>query len=284
MKLSLPDSFNYTRDMKKHIYPEIFLFEKDIAQNVYVSKNNFKNFKLHSHDFCELEFFIEGNGVCEINGKEYPFQKGDISFSTPLDIHGYKGNCKVKTLTVHFRLANLNQIFSGISNIKAGLIKSTEEIRNAFNILIAQNSMEVFSNLLCEKVLETILILLLQKVKTPQRNVLSKEISSAVEYININFRKNINLKGVSEYVGYSQEHFSRQFKKYTGAGFSDYLTELRLTYAKHLLNKQEMTITQICYESGFGCMQSFRRAFKKKYGASPKMFQNQKMFPIHQEM
>ena len=270
--------------MKKHIYPEMILFEKDIAQNVYISKNNFKNYELHNHDFYELEFFVEGNGLCEINGKEYSFRKGDISFVTPLDIHGYKGDDNIKTITIHFRLANLNQIFSSVSNIKAGLIKSTEEIRNAFNILITQNSMDTFYNLLCEKVLETILILLLQKVKTPQRNALPKEILAAVEYINLNFKKNINLNVISKYAGYSQEHFSRQFKKYMGIGFSDYLTELQLTYAKHLLNKQEMTITQICYECGFGCVQSFRRAFKKKYGVSPKMFQNQKMFSLHQDM
>ena len=97
--------------MKKHIYPEMILFEKDIAQNVYISKNNFKNYELHSHDFYELEFFVEGNGLCEINGKEYSFRKGDISFVTPLDIHGYKGDDNVKTITIHFRLANLNQIF-----------------------------------------------------------------------------------------------------------------------------------------------------------------------------
>ena len=144
--------------------------------------------------------------------------------------------------------------------------------------------MDTFYNLLCEKVLETILILLLQKVKTPQRNALPKEILAAVEYINLNFKKNINLNVISKYAGYSQEHFSRQFTKYMGIGFSDYLTELQLTYAKHLLNKQEMTITQICYECGFGCVQSFRRAFKKKYGVSPKMFQNQKMFSLHQDM
>jgi len=284
IKTTSSDILNYIHDMKKHIYPEMILFEKDIAQNVYISKNKFKNYELHSHDFYELEFFIEGNGVCEINGKEYSFQEGDISFSTPLDIHGYKSNCSVKTLTVHFRLANMSPVFYRITGIKSGLIKSTEEIKNAFSILISSHSMDAFSNLLCEKVLEAILLLLLQNFRPAQHNVLMKEIYSAVEYINLNFKKDINLKTVSEYIGYSQEHFSRQFKKYTGTGFFDYLTELRLTYAKHLLNKREMTITQICYESGFGCMQSFRRAFKKKYGASPKMFQNQKMFPIHQEM
>lgn len=270
--------------MRNHIYHEMILFEKDIVQNVYISKNNFINYKLHSHDFYELEYFIEGSGICEVNGKEYPFQKGDISFVTPLDIHGYKGNCNVKTLTVHFRLANMNPIFHKITNIKSGLIKSTVEIRNACNILTEQLSMDTFSALLCEKVLEVILLLLLKKFNFIQHNVLPKEISSAVEYINLNFKKDISLKTVSKYTGYSQEHFSRQFKKYTGTGFSDYLTELRLTYAKHLLNNQEMTITQICYECGFGCTQSFRRAFKKKYGASPKMFQNQKTFHAHQNM
>ena len=49
--------------MKKHIYPEMIVFEKDIAQNVYILKNNFKNYELHSHDFYELEFFVEGNGL-----------------------------------------------------------------------------------------------------------------------------------------------------------------------------------------------------------------------------
>lgn len=256
--------------MGKNIFPEMYFFEKDVAQNVYISKNNFKNYKLHSHDFYELEYFFEGNGVCEINGKEYPFQKGDISFVTPLDIHGYKSSSNVKTITMHFRLTNLNPIFLGITNVNACLIKGTEEIRNAFNILICQDPTNEFYGLLCEKIAETILVLFLQIFKANMKNVLPKEIYTAIEYINLNYKNNINLKSVSEYSGYSQEHFSRQFKKYTGVGFLSYLTELRVTYAKHLLESQEITVTQACYECGFGCMRSFHRAFKKKYGYSPK--------------
>lgn len=256
--------------MGKSVFPEIYFFEKNMAQNVYVSKNNFTNYKPHSHDFYEFEYFYEGSGVCEINGKEYPFQNGDISFATPLDIHGYKGSGNVKTLTVHFRLADLNPVFRGITNIDGCLIKSTDEIRSAFNILICQNPNDDLYGLLCEKTVETILILLLQMFKTTAK-VLPKEIYTAVEYINLNFKNNINLNSVSEYVGFSREHFSRQFKKYVGIGFLCYLTDLRVTYAKHLLDNQEITVTQACYECGFGCLRSFRRAFKKKYGHSPKI-------------
>ncbi len=263
--------------MKNSVFPEMYFFEKDIAQNVYIAKSNFKNFKPHSHDFYEFEYFLEGSGVCEVNGKEYPFQKGDISFVTPLDIHGYKGDSRVKTLTVHFRLPDLNQKFLGITNINACVIKSTREMQNAFDILMCQDPEDEFFELLCEKILEIILILFLQITNTTTKNVLPRWIYSAIEYINLNFKNNISLKSVSEYAGYSQEYFCRQFKKYVGVSFLNYLTELRVTYAKHLLDNQEITVTNACYECGFQCLRSFNRAFKKKYGYSPKINKNQKM-------
>jgi len=256
--------------MNKAAFPEMYFFEKEKAQNVYISKHNFKNIKPHSHEYYELEYFYEGSGVCEINGKEYPFKKGDISFVSPLDIHGYRSKENVKTLTVHFRIANLSKILLGITDINACLVKSTEELSHAFDILMCQNKDDKFYDLLCEKMIETILILFLKTFKTSTKNVMPKEIYSAIEFIIINFKNNISLKSVSEYLGYSQEHFSRMFKKYTGLGFHAYLTELRLAYAKNLLDSQQITVTEICYESGFGCIRSFHRAFKKKYGYSPK--------------
>ena len=112
----------------------------------------------------KLEYFYDGNGVCEINGNDSPFEEGDISFASPLDIHGYKSDRNVKTLTVHFKLANLNPFFLEISNINACLIKSTEEMKNAFNILICQNPSDEVFDLLCEKITETILILFLKQL------------------------------------------------------------------------------------------------------------------------
>jgi len=255
--------------VKKSVYPEVLFFEKELTQNVYVSKNSFLNFKQHSHDFYEIEYYCEGSGVCEINGKEYPFEKGDISFVTPLDIHGYKGNSKVKTLTIHFRLANLNRAYSGIAEIDACLIKSNKELKDAFDILVQQNPKDKFYSLISEKIAETVLILLLQMFKANVKQM-PKEIHSAIEYINLHFKDNISLKNVSEYTGYSQEHFCRQFKKYMGVSFVSYLTDIRVTYAKHLLENREITVTQACYECGFGCLRSFRRAFKNKYGCSPR--------------
>ena len=56
--------------MNKAAFPEMYFFEKEKAQNVYISKHNFKNIKPHSHEYYELEYFYEGSGVCEINGNK----------------------------------------------------------------------------------------------------------------------------------------------------------------------------------------------------------------------
>ena len=89
--------------------------------------------------------------------------------------------------------------------------------------------------------------------------------------------KYINLENMSELIGYSKEHFCRQFKKYTGMSFLKYLTNLRTVHAKNLLDNGEYAVTQICYECGFGCLRSFSRAFKEKYGCTPQNYKYQKM-------
>lgn len=257
--------------MKKEIIPHMYLFEgNDTVQSVYISEHHFEKYDSHSHDFYEFEYALEGNGVCEINGTEYPFNKGDICFVTPLDIHRYRGNEKFRVLTVHFRIVNLNHKLMDLNGINACVIKSNESISSGFEMLRKADANDELYDLFCEKVLESIVIMFLQMIKRDRKKVFPKEINFAVEYININFKKEITLKTISEKVGYSSEHFSRQFKKYTGVTFLHYLTDVRLAYARHLLEHQHMTVTQACFESGFGCLRSFSRAFKRKYGYSPK--------------
>ena len=79
--------------MKKGKMPEMFLFETDMTvQNIFVAENTFQEYRMHSHDFYEFEYVLEGKGKCYTNGKEYDFSEGDVFFATPLDIHGYSLN------------------------------------------------------------------------------------------------------------------------------------------------------------------------------------------------
>ena len=264
--------------MKKSIMPEIVLFDLDkVVKNIYIQKKGFKDFCLHSHDFYEFEYVIEGKGKCYINGKEHAFEKGDVSFATPLDVHGYKGEEDFTVITVHFRLSSLDKKLVCVKDIDACVVKCSEEMKKVFEILGKIDVEENFGDILCEKTVEMLVILFVQMLKGNEKSVLPKEINYAVEYINLNFKENINLEIISGQVGYSKEHFCRQFKKYTGMSYLKYLTGLRLAYARNLLDDQEYTVTQVCYECGFGCLRSFNRAFKEKYGCTPQSYKHQKL-------
>ena len=75
-----------------------------------------------------------------------------------------------------------------------------------------------------------------------------------------NFRKDISLDDVSRVANVSPYYFSKVFKDETGETFVEYLTKLRIVYAKKLLREKEKS-----------------RIFKKSVGVTPSEFQKEGM-------
>lgn len=70
----------------------------------------------------------------------------------------------------------------------------------------------------------------------------------------------------------SQEHLTRAFRKYLNVTPTQYINDLRLTYAAGLLTKSSHDITEICFLCGFNNLSHFYHQFKKKFGCSPKQY------------
>ncbi|WP_234493848.1 helix-turn-helix domain-containing protein [Vibrio maritimus] len=103
----------------------------------------------------------------------------------------------------------------------------------------------------------------------------SNVITTALDYIEKHFTKNIKESDVAGHCHLSTQYFSRIFHREVGCSFRDHLGNKRLEYAKSLLlsddNKQ---ISSIAYESGFNDVSYFSRVFKRKVGMSPGTFRN----------
>ena len=56
---------------------------------------------------------------------------------------------------------------------------------------------------------------------------------------------------------------------------SDYVIEKRLSLAKNLLRKTDMSIVEIAERSGFSYSSYFVRLFKKKTGITPQQYREQ---------
>jgi two-component system response regulator YesN len=116
----------------------------------------------------------------------------------------------------------------------------------------------------------------LDKVSEACRNIITKKeeqtssvIAKAKAYIEANYSRDISLDDVSRTVDISPYYFSKLFKEETGENFIEYLTNIRIDKAKKLLVKSDVSIKNICADTGYSDPNYFSRIFKKQVGVTP---------------
>ncbi|MBP1753883.1 MAG: two component system response regulator, partial [Firmicutes bacterium] len=121
----------------------------------------------------------------------------------------------------------------------------------------------------------------IDKVMEACRNIISKReeqtsgvIARAKTFIAENFSKDISLDDVSRIVDISPYYFSKLFKEETGENFIEYLTNIRIERAKQLLQNKEVSIKNICVETGYSDPNYFSRIFKKQVGITPSEYRD----------
>lgn len=70
----------------------------------------------------------------------------------------------------------------------------------------------------------------------------------------------------------SQEHLCREFKRHINQTPIEIINQTRLIYAKNLLCNTDISIMDICFDSGFENPSHFYHLFKKQFGTSPANF------------
>ena len=100
------------------------------------------------------------------------------------------------------------------------------------------------------------------------------EISKAMDYIHSNYRNgNIKVSELSQMCSLSETYFRKIFKKFSGVSPQQYIMDLKLEFAFHLLGSNLYTVSEVAHKSGFEDTKYFSRVFKKKYSLSPKQAQ-----------
>ena len=93
---------------------------------------------------------------------------------------------------------------------------------------------------------------------------------SILEYVNHNYTsKDMSLKKVAEIFFYSEKYLSSLFVKKTNLKFSQYLNNLRISYAVKLFSKGEKNISEVAYKCGYTDQFYFSKVFKKYSGKTP---------------
>jgi AraC-like DNA-binding protein len=89
------------------------------------------------------------------------------------------------------------------------------------------------------------------------------------DYIMEHFNHKITLQEVADLAHMTPSSFSRYFKQRSNKTFSQLISELRIGHASKLLLEEDLSILDICFQSGFRTLSNFNRQFKEIHGLSP---------------
>ncbi|MBS4179370.1 helix-turn-helix domain-containing protein [Lederbergia citrea] len=93
------------------------------------------------------------------------------------------------------------------------------------------------------------------------------------EWIKQNFSDpDLTLYKIAEGVGFPEKMVPSIFKEHVGVNISDYIEDVRITFAKSKLIQTNESIEDIAEQSGYNSAHSFRRAFKRNTGSTPSEF------------
>lgn len=95
-----------------------------------------------------------------------------------------------------------------------------------------------------------------------------------LDYIRsrLNAGKTVTLSNVAKRAGMTPQAFSKYFHQATRRKFIDYVIELKLGRAGTMLMDTDMTVLEICYESGFNNLSNFNRHFRNFKGMTPREY------------
>ena len=96
-----------------------------------------------------------------------------------------------------------------------------------------------------------------------------KKIKQAIDYIQENYDKDLNMAVVSNHISMNYSLFSYLFKEYTGSNFVNYLKGIRMEEAKKLLAETDLRIIEISAKVGYDNEKHFMKIFKGACGVSP---------------
>ncbi len=97
-------------------------------------------------------------------------------------------------------------------------------------------------------------------------------VQDIAKYISENYTQDLSLQTLAKKYSISPNHLSRQFKRLTGVGLSEYINVMRISAAEKLLVTTKMPVTAVATQCGFNDSNYFASVFKRIKGITPKKY------------
>ena len=97
----------------------------------------------------------------------------------------------------------------------------------------------------------------------------NKRIATIHEYLMKNYREEVNLKELAQLVNMAEGSLCRFFRENMGLTLFEYLNRIKTDFACKLLMDPDLSILEVCLDSGFNNLSHFNKQFRKTTGNTP---------------
>lgn len=220
-------------------------------------------------------YLKKGTATLQFQGQECKVKAHDFVLIDCYEPHGYYTDEGYECLWVHFGGVLARNLYE-LAVTRLGNVFSFEDdfpILRQFTSLI-----DVFYHQkpISEPMLSHYLTTMLTQFLTLPTHTGSGDYTALMEqvvaYIGSNFSKNMTVEDMAGIAGLSPYYFIRVFRKHTGYTPHEYLIRQRMNHACYLLTSTDMSVKEICIDTGFSDESIFCNAFKKRYCVTPLNF------------
>lgn len=278
---------------------ETIIYEKNIPLRMHLNKDP-EDFPLHWQNSFEIIMPLENEYVLHVEGKTEKLMPGDIMIITPGTLHSISAP---KEGMRYILLVNMS-IFSDIKGAekipsfffpytvftKDNNTESKEDIQQLMDKIWQEYSLDFsLENPLKYAALYSLVLALFVLAgrnnthpffpnaitHNPSSHKYTDKFNAICTYMDEHCSERISFSELASLNGFSESHFNRLFKQFTGVSCYDFLNHSRITYAKKLLAAQSnMTIVDISMQCGFSSLSTFNRIFKSITNTTPSEYRS----------
>ncbi|MCW3462020.1 AraC family transcriptional regulator [Chitinophaga nivalis] len=258
----------------------------------------------HKHNFFELVYIVEGDGVQSVNQHQLPYSPEKLFLVMPQDSHSFEVKETTKFFFIRFNniylknqpkdwIQQLEFIFQNNNHLPGCILKNKTDkplVKSLIEALIRELvNQQHYHKELAQQIVNTIIMVvarnMLFQLPEPARNSPKTDTSQNIlHYIHehIYSPEKLRAEQIATHFNISPTYLSEYFKRHNGDSLQQYITQYKLKLVEIRLQYSQMRVGEIAWELGFTDESHLNRIFKKYKGVNPSAFRKEVQVQQHQ--
>ena len=279
---------------------EKILLKEDESFFIGIFQDNLEKSTWHYHNNFEISFITEGSGKRIVADSIEEFQPGDLVFLGRNLPHVWIADKETRTPSNRTLEMVFLQFTSNILSQQLLVLPEFGNVKRALEfsergIQIVDQTLNEVSEIMLQlpylKSFERMLhfFRMMDIIGKSDSNISlasddyikkrfktgNKRIATIHEFLMTNYREEVNLKELAELVNMAEGSLCRFFRENMRMTLFEYLNRIKTDFACKLLMNPDLSIMEVCFDSGFNNLSHFNKQFRKTNGMPPSEYRKQ---------